>query len=112
MGAVAPLHGPRFAVSGLEAGLAIDGLDVQEGQLRSGMTPDHPAYGVADGEARVVDANGSRSVPLDRGAYPAFYSAVVDWLAGHRPPPVDPWDAVAGLRLLDAARRNSGEPAQ
>ena len=111
MSAVAPLHGPRFAVSGLEAGLAIDGLDVQEGQLRAGMTPGDPAYGAADGDGRLADAEGSRPVRLERGDYPAFYEGVVDWLAGHRPPPVDPADAVAGLRVLDTARRVAGDGA-
>jgi scyllo-inositol 2-dehydrogenase (NADP+) len=111
LGAVAPLHGSRFAVSGLGGGAATHGLDVQEDQLRSGMTPEDPAYGVSEREATVVDGGGSRSVPLERGDYPAFYRGVVDWLAGHRPPPVDPADAVAGLRVLDAARRQSGEGA-
>ena len=105
--AIAPLHGPRFAVSGLQAGLAIDGLDVQESQLRSGTRPSDAGFGVSDREARLIDAEGERAVPLERGDYPAFYRAVVDWLAAGRPPPVDPWDAVAGLRVLDAARRSA-----
>src|SRR5436190_7278264 len=111
MSAVAPLHGPRFAVSGLAAGLATDGPDVQEGQLRSGMTPDEDAYGVSDREGRLVDSAGARPVPIERGEYPAFYRSVVDWLAGNRPPPVDPADAVAGLRILDTARRVAGDGA-
>jgi predicted dehydrogenase len=107
MSAIAPLHGPRLSVSGLDGGVATDGLDVQEGQLRSGMTPDDPEFGASDREARLVDADGERTIPLDRGDYPAFYKAVVDWLAAGRPPPVDPWDAVTGLRILDAARRSA-----
>ncbi|MFL5886994.1 MAG: Gfo/Idh/MocA family oxidoreductase [Thermoleophilaceae bacterium] len=107
MSAVAPLHGPRFAVSGLAAGLAIDGLDVQEPQLRDGMQPGDPAFGMSDQPARLVDADGERPVPVERGDYVAFYRGVVDWLAADRPPPVEPSDAVAALRVLDAARRSS-----
>ena len=107
MSAIAPLHGPRLGVSGLAGGVATDGLDVQEGQLRSGMTPTDPEFGASDREARIVDADGERTIPLERGDYMAFYRAVVDWLAAGRPPPVDPWDAVMGLRILDAARRSA-----
>ena len=107
MSAIAPLHGPRFGVSGLGAGIAIEGLDVQEPQLRTGKTPADPDYGVSDRQARLVDADGEREIALERGDYPAFYRGVVDWLAAGRPPPVDPWDAVMGLRVLDAALRSA-----
>jgi predicted dehydrogenase len=103
MSAVAPLHGERFAVSGLRAGFAIDGLDVQEAQLRGGMTPADPEFGRSDRQGRLVDAEGERSVAIEPGDYAAFYEGVVAWLDGG-PPPVDPHDAVAGLRVLDAAR--------
>src|SRR3954447_6127664 len=99
MSAVAPLYGERFAVSGLRAGFAVDGLDVQEPQLRSGMTPADPDFGRADRRGRLVHAGGEREVALERGDYPAFYEGVVAWLDGG-PPPVDPRDAVAGLRVL------------
>jgi predicted dehydrogenase len=107
MSAVAPLHGPRFAVSGLRAGFAVDGLDVQEAQLRSGMTPGDPGYGHAEGSGRLVGAEGEQVVELERGDYPAFYAGVVSWLRDGGPPPVEPGDAVAGLRVLDAARADA-----
>ena len=107
MGAVAPLHGPRFAVSGLRAGFASDGLDPQEGQLRDGLTPADGGYGGGAPPGRLVDADGERAVPLERGDYPAFYREVAAWARGRRPPPVEPADAVAGLRILDAARRSA-----
>jgi predicted dehydrogenase len=109
MGAVAPLHGARFRVSGLRAGFAADGLDVQEDQLRAGMRPGDPAYGWTERPGRLVDAGGERALPLERGAYPVFYSGVVGWLRDGDEPPVDPADAVDGLRVLDAARRSAAE---
>jgi predicted dehydrogenase len=42
---------------------------------------------------------------MRRGAYDAFYSGVVRWVRDGAPPPVDPADSLAGLRVLDAARR-------
>jgi scyllo-inositol 2-dehydrogenase (NADP+) len=38
------------------------------------------------------------------GAYQDFYAEVVAWLRDGAPPPVDPADSLAGLRVLDAAR--------
>jgi scyllo-inositol 2-dehydrogenase (NADP+) len=110
MSAVAPLHGPRLAVSGLKAGFAVDALDVQEAQLDEGMTPADDGYGVAAVKGRLVDENGSRDVTLERGQYPAFYAGVAAWLNDGAPPPVDPAGSVAGLEILDAAR--TGTPVK
>jgi predicted dehydrogenase len=93
MSAVAPLHGPRFRVSGLERGFASDGLDPQEAQLSDGLRPGDPGYGEAAG--------------LEAGAYQRFYEGVVAWLRDGAPPPVDPLDSLACMRVLDAARRSA-----
>ena len=93
MSVVAPLAGPRFRVSGLRAGFASDGLDAQEAQLRDGMRPGDPGYGVRP--------------PLDRGRYEAFYAGVVAWRRDGAPPPVDPHESLAALRVVDAARRSA-----
>jgi predicted dehydrogenase len=92
MSAIAPLHGPRFRVSGMEAGFASDGLDPQEDQLRDGMRPGDPGFGEADG--------------LERGRYEEFYTGVRDWSGGEAPAPVDPWDAVRVMEVLEEARSN------
>jgi predicted dehydrogenase len=93
MSAVAPLAGPRFRVSGLRAGFASDGLDGQEAQLRDGVRPGDPGWGVRP--------------PLDRGRYEDFYAGVAAWLRDGAPPPVDPGDALAALRVIEAARRSA-----
>ena len=93
MSAVAPLAGPRFRVSGLRAGFASDGLDAQEAQLRDGMRPGDPGYGVRP--------------PLERGRYEDFYAGVVAWRRDGAPPPVDPHESLAALRVIDAARRSA-----
>ena len=103
MSAVAPLHGPRLAVSGLGAGFACDGLDPQEEQLRGGMRPGDPGFGRRP-PGRLADGDGERPQEIDRGDYTAFYAGVRDWLAGGAAPPVDPRDAVTTLQVLEAAR--------
>jgi predicted dehydrogenase len=107
MSAVAPLRGPRFRVSGSVAGFACDGLDPQEPQLIQGLRPGDAGYGERP-PGTLVDADGSRDVPLEPGAYQRFYEAVVAWLRKGAPAPVDPHESLACLRVLDAARDSAG----
>jgi predicted dehydrogenase len=111
MGIAAPLAGPRFRVSGTRAGFACDGLDPQEPQLAAGLRPGDAGYG-ARGPGRLVGPDGAaRAVPIARGRYEEFYARLRAWLVEGAPPPVDPRDALAGLRVLEAARRSAAARA-
>jgi scyllo-inositol 2-dehydrogenase (NADP+) len=99
----APLHGPRFRLTGLEAGIETHGLDPQWQQLAEGMVPGDPGYGLAP-PAQLADAGGRIELAMAPGAYQDFYAEVVAWLRDDGPVPVDPADSLAGLRVLDAAR--------
>jgi predicted dehydrogenase len=105
MSVTAPLQGPRFAVQGSSAGFSTTGLDPQEPQLAEGMRPGDEGYGV--GNAGLL-SDGER-VPLEPGAYQRFYEAVPAWIRGEAPPPVDPRDSLAVLRVLDAARESAAQ---
>lgn len=102
MSKAAPLHGPRFRLSGLAAGFACDGLDPQEDQLAAGLRPGEPGYGEAP-PGRL----GDRPLALERGRYEDFYAGVRDWASGAAAPPVDPADSVRVLEILEAARRSA-----
>ena len=54
---------------------------------------------------------GERSVPVrsERGDWPRFYALLVDALREGAPPPVDPNDAVATLRVLEQAHASAVE---
>jgi scyllo-inositol 2-dehydrogenase (NADP+) len=111
MSAIAPLHGPRFRVSGMQAGFACDGLDPQEAQLRDGMRPHNPGFGRdgsgwlgADAAEGADAAQSGRRIELERGNYVAFYEGVRAWIQDGAPPPVDPRDAVRVLEILEEAR--------
>ena len=105
--AVAPSPGPRLRVQGTSAGFLVPGLDPQEAELRQGGRPDtveHWGEPPAWERGRLVAGERSVPVPPVPGDWPRFYALLRDAIRNGGPPPVDPRDAVAALRVLDAAR--------
>ncbi|WP_420128983.1 Gfo/Idh/MocA family protein [Longimicrobium sp.] len=112
MSATAADHDLRFRVLGSRAAYVKHGLDMQEGALKQGARPG-AGWG-AEPEARwgrvgAVDA--WALVPAEPGAWPAYYAGIAAALRDGAPPPVDPADAVQGLRIIEAARRSAAERA-
>jgi predicted dehydrogenase len=101
---------PRMTVLGTRGGLRIHHADSQEDVLRTGVIPDE-GWGVeSDAHAAVLRTFDDHSaptetrVPLERGRWPEFYRRVERTLRREGPPPVLMEDAVATVRVLDAAR--------
>jgi len=111
MSAVAGEHDLRMRALGSRGAYVKRGMDVQEGALRAGASPDEPDFGVEPRSAWGVVAAGddSRPVPTERGVYTAFYAGIEAALRSGGPPPVDPRDAVAALRVIEAARVSAAE---
>lgn len=111
MSAVAAEHGARMRVFGSAAGYVKDGLDVQEDALKAGARPGPSGWGSEPRErwGRVGAGSEWTPVPTEHGAYPAFYAGIAAALRHGTPPPVDPADAVRGLRIIEAARRSARE---
>ena len=97
---------PRFAAHGLGGSFVKFGLDPQEEQLKAGMYPRDPRFGVEESSGTLTLPDGSiEQVPGERGRYLDFYTAVVAAIRDGAPVPVDPADAREGLLLIDLARR-------
>ena len=113
MSAVAARLGPRLRVLGDRAAYVKHGLDGQEEALRAGGRPDRPCWGEEppDRWGLLGTEEQTRPVRTEPGAYQRFYEGLVAALHRQAPPPVEPADAVAALRVLDAARRSAGERA-
>lgn len=111
MSSVAPDLGPRFRVLGDTAGFVKFGLDPQEDRLREGVAPVGDDWGTEaeDARGRLGAGEYTEMVPARTGDYPAFYRQFAAALRGDAPLPVDPSDAVAGLRVIEAARTASAE---
>jgi scyllo-inositol 2-dehydrogenase (NADP+) len=114
MSLLAASPGPRLRVLGDRAAYVVAELDGQEAALVGGARPgDDGEWGAEPPErwGQLVDQQGSEPVPSERGDWPRFYSLLERALREGSPPPVDPWDAVAGLEILDAARRSAASSA-
>jgi scyllo-inositol 2-dehydrogenase (NADP+) len=104
--------GPRLRVLGTEGALLVTALDTQEDRLRAGERPDTVSdWGVEPSYTRPRLIVGAQSVPLSGppGDWAAFYGQLRTALTEGAPPPVDPRDAVAVLRVIESARRSAAE---
>jgi predicted dehydrogenase len=109
-GALAGAPGPRLRVLGTRGAYVVRSLDSQEdvlrttGRLPANGNPEPPqAYGA------LARGDDERIVPSEPGRWDLFYPAMAAAVRGEGPVPVDPGDAVAALRVLEAARRSASE---
>lgn len=103
---------PRFGLHGREGSFVKYGLDPQEAALRAGGRTTDPDYGVEDPAQHGVLTlpDGSQEViASERGDYRRFYAGVAAAIAEAAPVPVDPADAVTGLRIIELARQSARE---
>lgn len=110
MSSLVSQRGFRFRVLGSTAGFTKWGLDPQESQLASGMSPRDAVFGVEPSEAygRLGRDGDAPAVPTERGGYPHFYAQLAEALAGRGPLPVDPRDAVAAIRIIEELQVRHG----
>ncbi|NUR44869.1 MAG: oxidoreductase [Sphingomonas sp.] len=99
---------PRFAIHGTRGSFVKHGLDPQEAQLKAGVDPRSPEYGIDPQDGTLARSDGtSERMPTKRGNYLAFYDAVAAAIHDGAPVPVAAQDARDGLMLIDLARRAS-----
>jgi predicted dehydrogenase len=100
---------PRMRVLGTRAAYVKYGLDVQEDRLRDGRRPDLEADWGIEPESmwgELGTPGDSSPVATEPGCYQRFYADVAAALRGGGALPVDPADAVEGLRVIEAAQRS------
>jgi scyllo-inositol 2-dehydrogenase (NADP+) len=101
---------PRFALYGTEGSFVKGGIDPQEDQLKAGARADDAGFGdeVSALWGTLTDAEGnSERITTRTGAWRGFYEAFADAVERGAPLPVDPVDALAGLRLAALARESA-----
>jgi scyllo-inositol 2-dehydrogenase (NADP+) len=107
---LAATPGPRLRVLGDRAAYVVREVDGQEDALRSGARPgDGEEWGAEPPErwGQLITEEATETIASERGNWPRFYTGLERALRQGSSPPVDPWDAVTGLEVLDAARRSA-----
>lgn len=105
--------GPRLRVVGLRGVYEKQELDPQEEALRTGARPGDEGWGheaAAQWGRLYTDIAGLYSqgvVENVPGSYETFYALLRDALRSGGPPPVDPADSVACLRVIESARESA-----
>lgn len=99
----------RFAVHGTGGSLLKRGADIQEDQLRAGLTPASPEWGVDpdDGLLFAGETDSPATVAAPRGHQQEFYARLRDAVRDSGPVPVAPHEAIAVMAVLDAAERSA-----
>ncbi|BCJ55274.1 oxidoreductase [Actinoplanes sp. NBRC 14428] len=103
--------GPRFRVTGTTGTYIVDGIDGQEAALKAGRSPAAlgDRWGVEPEHAwgRLYRGHTGAPVRSERGRWDSFYPAFAAAVRGEGPLPVDPWDSVRAMDVLDAARMSA-----
>jgi predicted dehydrogenase len=105
--------GPRLRVTGSTGTYVVEHpMDGQEALLKAGRSPatEGDRWGAEPAEywGRIQRGDVSERVPSERGRWDTYYPAFAAAVRGSGPVPVDPWDAVASLTVLDAAVASAG----
>ncbi|MEA2296651.1 MAG: hypothetical protein QOE86_4290 [Solirubrobacteraceae bacterium] len=102
---------PRFRVTGTEGSYVVGGMDGQEEALIAGRSPasEGDDWGTEPEQRWGLLQRGESSepVPSERGRWDTYYPAFAAAVRGAGRVPVDPWDAVASLEVIDAARASA-----
>jgi predicted dehydrogenase len=113
MSYVARLAGPAVRIAGLRGTYVKMDQDLQESALQAGHRPGDSEWSI-EPPARwgrlSTDVDGLHvdgPVESVRGGYEHFYTLLRDALRSGGPPPVDPADALAGLRIIEAAQESA-----
>jgi scyllo-inositol 2-dehydrogenase (NADP+) len=107
-----PDNAVRYRLHGTQGSLRKTGMDVQEAQLRAGMSPLDPEFGVEPrsqwGQVLSAAAGETREVFAERGDWLSFYRSLGASI--RQGAPLEVPDGEAGLqviRIIEAARRSS-----
>ena len=101
----------RFHLEGECATYVKYGLDPQEAQLKAGMHPADPAYGVepAEQHGTLYTENDSRSITTLHGKFPAYYANIAAAIRGEAPLTVTAEQALHVIYLTELAQQSSDE---
>jgi scyllo-inositol 2-dehydrogenase (NADP+) len=112
---ISRIPGPRFHLRGLYGSYVKSGLDPQEDALKKGMRPGADNWGLEPRErwGQISTTMGGLHVEGQietlPGAYERYYAGIRDALLTGGEPPVALSEAIAALRVIEAAQQSARE---
>jgi predicted dehydrogenase len=113
MSVVPRFPAPRYRAVGLRGVYEKNGVDPQEDALRLGAHPGDEGWGQEPPEAWGRLSTEIAGLPVDGrvetapGSYETYYALVRDAIHAGGPPPVTVAEAIAALRVIEAARESA-----
>jgi Predicted dehydrogenases and related proteins len=101
----------RFSVHGDRESVVKQKPDIQEDQLRAGVVPGSPDWGLDPDDAVLYDGvnGGTRALKAARGDQRGYYVALHPALLGRAPNPVPPEQGATVMAIIEAALRSNEE---
>ncbi|GAB0115464.1 oxidoreductase [Acidisoma sp. C75] len=99
----------RFVLHGTGASLVKRGIDIQESQLRAGMSPGDLDWGIDLEAATLIDGDSAEPelIAAEDGDYRLYYEALREAILGVAPNPVPPAQALAVMAALEAGAESA-----
>ncbi|MEQ9208576.1 MAG: oxidoreductase [Pseudomonadales bacterium] len=98
----------RFHLQGSSGSYIKSGLDPQEKQLKSGMLPTDPAFGLEQEDSGFLyDENNKKAVPTKKGNYSEYFARLANAIEHNEEPPVTVFEAADVIRVIEQAAASS-----
>ncbi|MBS9782135.1 MAG: oxidoreductase [Gammaproteobacteria bacterium] len=99
----------RFRIEGTKGSYIKYGFDVQEKQLKNGLTPINSQYGCDNKEqyGKIYSDSKVNIVKTATGCYQQYYQGIANAIENNMPNPVTANDAIITLKLLEIAEQSS-----
>ena len=101
----------RFSVHGEQASVVKQKPDIQEDQLRAGLLPGSPGWGLDPDDAVLYEGatDETRTLKAARGDQRGYYVALREALLRRAPNPVPPEQGATVMAIIEAAFRSDAE---
>lgn len=99
----------RFQLEGTAGSYTKYGFDVQEEQLKAGISPlaQEFGYDAVENDGTLYTEREQQRVKTERGCYQHYYTAVAEAITLGQPNPVSAEDALKVIRVLELAEQSS-----
>jgi len=99
---------PRFILHGSDGSFIKYGLDVQEPQLKEGIRPKDPGYGIDDKDKwGILNTHIRKSIETEKGDYTQYYENIYQAITEDKPLLISAHDGFNVMRIIEAARHSN-----